>query len=193
MLQHIDWREDAVIVTFARHKGDQTGEGLGNEKHMYANPNNPQICPVLALAVLIFTKHRIGDALLSQLLEDHGSKKRFNKILNSVVKTIPDNVNLGASKKHIGSHSNRKGSSTFVLGLSSSISAVQVYLRAGWSLGNVQDRYIFAGAGGGQVVGRAVSGLNIHNNEFSVLAPHFTSEDNNILSNEVKWENILEG
>ena len=26
MLQHMDWREDALIVTFPKHKGDQTGE-----------------------------------------------------------------------------------------------------------------------------------------------------------------------
>jgi hypothetical protein len=37
------------------------------------------------------------------------------------------------------------------------MSAVAVYLRAGWSLGNVQDRYIFSGAGSDQVVGRAES------------------------------------
>jgi len=81
MLQHVDWREDSLLVTFARHKGDQTGEGLGNEKHVYANPMNPQVCPILALAVLIFTKHRNGGALLSQLFEGNGSEKRFTKIL----------------------------------------------------------------------------------------------------------------
>lgn len=58
MLQHIDWKNDSLTVTFAKHKGDQTGEGLGNEKHVYANPLNPTICPILALAVLVFTKHR---------------------------------------------------------------------------------------------------------------------------------------
>lgn len=46
------------------------------------------------------------------------------------------------------------------------ISAVQVYLRAGWSLGNVQDRYIFAGPGGDQLVGRAVCGLPIDGNVY---------------------------
>ena len=53
------------------------------------------------------------------------------------------------------------------------ISTVQVYLRAGWSLGNVQDRYIFAGPGGDQIVGRTVSGLPVTDRTFSILPPHF--------------------
>ena len=72
------------------------------------------------------------------------------------------------------------------------VTAVQVYLRAGWSLGNTQDRYIFAGPGGGQLVGRALCGLPINGKEFSVLPPHFTLEDMAVL-NEVVWSNILEG
>ena len=42
MLEHIDWANDAMVITFAKHKGDQTGEGLGNLKHVYANPLNPK-------------------------------------------------------------------------------------------------------------------------------------------------------
>lgn len=57
------------------------------------------------------------------------------------------------------------------------LSAVNVYLRAGWSLDNVQDRYIFAGAGGDQIVGRAASGLPITDLRFAVLPPHFSTED----------------
>ena len=62
------------------------------------------------------------------------------------------------------------------------ISAVNVYLRAGWSLGNVQDRYIFAGAGGDQIVGRAAAGLPITDMRFAVLAPHFSNEDLDMLN-----------
>lgn len=52
---------------------------------------------------------------------------------------------LGANKEDIGTHSRRKGSPTYVLGMIEGPNPVQVYLRSGWSLGNVQDRYIFAG------------------------------------------------
>lgn len=72
------------------------------------------------------------------------------------------------------------------------VSAPQLYLRAGWSLGNVQDRYLFAGAGGDQIVGRIVSGLPLTGESFSVLPPHFSPESLEVLR-EVGWVNILEG
>jgi hypothetical protein len=43
----MDWGGDCVKIKIAKHKGDQTGEGIGNEKHVYANPYNPAICPIL--------------------------------------------------------------------------------------------------------------------------------------------------
>jgi hypothetical protein len=72
------------------------------------------------------------------------------------------------------------------------LSAVQAYLRAGWSLGNVQDRYIFGGAGGDQLVGRAVSGLPINSLEFATLPPHFCRKDLEKL-NSIGWNNICPG
>jgi len=50
-----------------------------------------------------------------------------------------------------------------------------VYLRAGWSLGNVPDRYIFSGCGSDQLVGRFVAMLPQHDVKFASLPPHFTS------------------
>ena len=61
-----------------------------------------------------------------------------------ILSIIPDGVSLGANEKDFGTHSNRKGGSLYVLNWNE-VSAV---LRAGWTIGNVQDRYIFAGSGG---------------------------------------------
>lgn len=47
-------------------------------------------------------------------------------------------------------------------------------MRAGWSLGNVQDRYLFAGAGGDQLTGRVLSGLPFNEPSFASLPPHFS-------------------
>lgn len=65
--------------------------------------------------------------------------------------------------------------------MSTLVNAVQVYLRAGWSLGNVKDRYIFAGPGGDQVVGRAVAGLPTTTTDFALLPPRFLREDLDII------------
>jgi hypothetical protein len=189
MLQHFDWRNDCLLIRFAKTKSDSTGEGISNEKHVYANPLTPSICPVLALAVFVWSTPRaVGDMKLFCGLSQ---EDRFTKILHKVLKQIPGATNLGASIKDLGCHSNRKGSTSFALNIHW-ISAVQVYLRAGWSLGNVQDRYIFAGAGGDQVVGRAVSGLPCNSEYFAALPPHFSSEDL-ILLDHVGWERILPG
>lgn len=190
MLEHMDWCNDAMVITFAKHKGEQTGEGLGNLKHVYGNPLNPKVCPILSLAVMMFSTHRPVSARTHQLFEGMHSDDRFVKILQIIINSLPEDV-LGACRKDIGIHSNRKGSVSFVLAFCY-VTAVQVYLRAGWSLGNTQDRYVFAGPGGDQLVGRAVSGLPINDKAFATLPPHFATSYLNELS-EIGWNNILEG
>lgn len=191
MFQHISWKDDSLLITFAKSKCDQTGEGLSNDKHIYANPLNPKVCPILALSVLVFTTYRNSDISQHKLFGGKDPEKRFCKILKQMLDMIPDQNNLGAPRKDLGSHSQRKGSATYALGFSI-LSAVQVYLRAGWSLGNVQDRYIFGGAGGDQIVGRAVCGLPVSSIDFSILPPHFSEEDLSLL-NKIGWPNIIPG
>ena len=107
------------------------------------------------------------------------------------IRDLNPNIDLGAVIEDWGTHSNRKGVASYLLSMLF-LSAVNVYLRAGWSLGNVQDRYIFAGAGGDQIVGRAASGLPITDLRFAVLPPHFSNEDLEIL-NAIGWDSILPG
>jgi hypothetical protein len=54
MFNHLSWEEDALVVAFPSHKGDQEGRN-SLPKHVYANPLNPEVCPILALAIYIFT------------------------------------------------------------------------------------------------------------------------------------------
>lgn len=39
MLQHIDWVNDSLTIKLAKHKGDQSGEGLGNDMLLIINLN----------------------------------------------------------------------------------------------------------------------------------------------------------
>jgi hypothetical protein len=55
MLCHLDWDNDHLVVEEQGHKGDQSGT-MKYGKAVYANPLQPCICPVLALAVLCFSK-----------------------------------------------------------------------------------------------------------------------------------------
>jgi hypothetical protein len=54
MLGHIERREDCIVMQEQGHKGDQTGRKK-YWKHVYANPLQSEICPFLALAVLLFS------------------------------------------------------------------------------------------------------------------------------------------
>ena len=178
MLQHFNWVEDAMVVKVPQHKGDQTGESLSMDKHVYANPLEPKICTILSLAVFFFCRKRFkrnGQIKCKLFTDDR--KDRFGDLLEVILNDkslVPDNQDLGASKEDLGSHSNRKGAASYLCGLSVNLSAVNIFLRAGWSVGAVQDRYIFSGPGGDQIVGRANAGLDPNSRNFAVLPPHFT-------------------
>jgi hypothetical protein len=88
MLQHIDWCEDCLKIKLAKHKGDQTGEGLGNDKYIYANALNPSICSILALSVYIFTKYRGNNVKRQQLFDGEDSEGRFGKALQTILSLI---------------------------------------------------------------------------------------------------------
>jgi hypothetical protein len=52
MYDHISWSGDSMIIVFPTHKGDQEGRDAA-PKHVYGNPECPEICPLLAFALHI--------------------------------------------------------------------------------------------------------------------------------------------
>ena len=185
MMEHVGWEEDALLITTPKHKGDQEGVKCF-ARHLYANPITPEVCPVLALAILTFARPirhdpaSEGDAVPAsfRVFDGPNSTARFSDSLQRCIARLPDeNVALlGAEKKQLGTHSVRKGAASYCSGMINGPSTVQVFLRAGWSLGNVQDRYLFAGAGGDQLTGRVLPGLPFNQCSFASLPPHFTEE-----------------
>ena len=183
MMEHVSWEGDALLVSTPKHKGDQEGVKCF-ARHVYANPLSPVICPVLALAVLIFTRVLRYDPDAEpqslpnyRVFDGSSNDDRWSQLLGQVIGSLSeeDVRLLGAEKKQIGSHSVRKGGATYCAGMVNGPSSIQVFLRAGWSLGNVQDRYLFAGAGGDQLTGRALSGLPFTDSSFASLPPHFNA------------------
>jgi hypothetical protein len=193
MLQHLRWHNDALVCTLPKHKGDQVGDKIV-DRHVFANPLNPVVCPILSLGVLLLCKPFRVVGGQQQVFEGNRSECRFSEILRGVLDNLPEAnyLLLGANKDDIGTHSARKGSSTFVLGMIGGPTPVQVFLRAGWSLGNVKDRYLFSGEGGDQLSGRCVSGLPITDDAFATLPPHFS--ESVLLSIEAEsWSSIVPG
>ena len=101
------------------------------------------------------------------------TESKFSKWLDKILKglNVVQQAILGSDICDFGTHSNRKGVATYVSSCPAGPSMISIFLRAGWSLGSVQQRYIFAGAGADQLVGRCASGLPINDNEFATLPP----------------------
>ncbi|KAF0737562.1 hypothetical protein Ae201684_006717 [Aphanomyces euteiches] len=167
---HITWEGDAMVIKFGRMKNDQEGK-LCYPKHVFANPKQPAICAVLSLGVLVFTRgsHRSDSSTL--VFGAHAKEKFSAWVLRTCQQCENDIAALGISVTDVGTHSFRKGVSTALSSYPGGPQAVSVWLRAGWSLGNVQNRYIFAVPGGDQQCGRAAADMNT--TEFATLPPHF--------------------
>lgn len=193
MFDHIGWSGDALTVTFPAHKGDQENND-GAPKHCYANLQNPSICPILALAVFVFTMP-LRDGNQNRLLFSSvdRAENRFSKWLRAICGNFAaDLLTMGLVLVDIGSHSFRKGIATFLSGMPGGPSPISIYLRAGWSLGPVQARYILGGGGGDQLCGRAATGTSLNDAAFADLPPHFDLSKGAVLTT-AEWEDILPG
>ncbi|OWY99979.1 hypothetical protein PHMEG_00028928 [Phytophthora megakarya] len=160
MLQHMEWVDDCRVVEEQGHKGDQTGaEKFG--KHVYANPYQPSQCTILALAVHLFSCPERSISGKQQLFIGSDNKDRFGRMLRRVIKSLTKDelYELSCTPEDIGTHSLRKGSSSYALGQVNGPTPVSVYLRMGQSLGRLKDRYIHFGEGADQLCGRMVAGL----------------------------------
>ncbi|KAJ1382077.1 hypothetical protein B484DRAFT_316598, partial [Ochromonadaceae sp. CCMP2298] len=145
-----------LVIQEQGHKGDQTGSEK-YWKHVYANPHDPEVCPVLAMAVLIFAGPPRTTTGRQQLFLGSNSKDRFAKQLNQVIRGITEAQlqTLAQDRADIGPYSLRKGSASYCLGQTS-----------------VNDAYFFAGDGQDQLCGRMVCGLPFNDESFATCFPY---------------------
>jgi len=164
---HVEWRGDCLAVFLAKSKGDQTGEKSDHPWHVYSNPFEPELCPVLAMAKYLCSNPDIIQN--GALFPGNNQYDRFIKSFHHVINENVDEFKaLGIEPRDLGSHSCRKGAITLV---SSGCPVpppptASVCLRAGWSLGTVKDCYIFCEKAGNQFTGRSVSGISWLTKEF---------------------------
>jgi hypothetical protein len=110
MYDHIKWENDSLVIHVPVSKGDQDGAKT-SPKHVYANPTSPAICPILALAVYVFTiGFRRSGAKRTLFSEENKSESRFGGWLRSSLTGLSaDLVAMGTAIIEIGTHSIRKG------------------------------------------------------------------------------------
>jgi hypothetical protein len=150
---------DALQFTIPKQKNDQEGARVF-PKHVYANPFDPIVCPVLAVGIKLFCSVHIAGISPNTLNVFPGSheESRYSEWLQTLLQKLsPDEeMSLGAAFTEIGTHSFRKGVSSHLSSCPGGPSPISIYLRIGWNLGNVPHRYLFEGQGGDQFCGRMV-------------------------------------
>ncbi|KAH9112692.1 hypothetical protein AeMF1_013012 [Aphanomyces euteiches] len=154
---HVTWEGDAMVIRYGRMKNDQEGNNCTPHR-VYANPENPFICPVLSMAVLVFSRGANLNSSTTLLFGANAKEKFSSWLLKTATKFKDELLCLGVSVKEVGTHSFRKGVASELSNSHGGPTPVSVHLRAGWTLGPVQGRYIFSGSGGDQFVGRAAAG-----------------------------------
>ena len=97
----------------------------------------------------------------------------YDRFIKTFHRVIEDNIDdfkyLGVQEHTLGSHSCRKGGITLLsTGCTASPPMASICLRAGWSMGNVKDRYIHYEKAGDQYCGRCVTGISSMTKQFAI-------------------------
>ncbi|KAF1785347.1 hypothetical protein GQ600_24851 [Phytophthora cactorum] len=178
--KHLEGDEDSLAIWFGHMKNDQEGDRQLDPQHIFANPMEPDICPILSLAIYSAV---VGLSKTSLLFPGQNQYDRYSRILKGVmdISSVAEEMDIaGRVPSDYGSHSARKGSSTYVSGCyTGGPSSASVCLRAGWNLPGVQDTYVRYEAAGDGVVGRFIAGLPYETPDFAILPPFFDSVDDN--------------
>ena len=125
MLSHISWVNDCLVITVCKHKGDTAGDSKHNMgKHVYANPGDPVVCPILWLAVYLCT-HEIWEAdgttggqfKNAPIFPGNHQGRRMGKRLSKLINDIMEDDTISPIAKALlvalGIHSFRKGMTVY--------------------------------------------------------------------------------
>ena len=158
--------------------GQQDGEHCGPAWHVYANPDEPQICPLLALARYLFVYPHVLTGNKA-LFEGSDQYNRYSKIFLTVIsENMHELGKLGVKEGDLGTHSSRKGVVTYVAsGCTVSPPIIAIFLRAGWVLGGVKDKYFKHEKAADQYVGRCAACLDQNDKRFAISNPFFDFDD----------------
>ena len=139
-LTHLQWRNDSLVFFFGKTKRNQTGDANHHPWHVYSNPFEPEICPVLALAKYFMCHPQLLQKPKCQLFPGGNQYSRFSSVLHKVLNKHADEfAALGVDPKSLGTHSIRKGAISLVsAGCTVSPPMAAICLWAAWT----KDWYI---------------------------------------------------
>jgi hypothetical protein len=121
---------DCFQVHFAHSKTDPTGDDWCYPRHIFSNPFDPLVCPVLSLA-MYFTSCFAGINITSEdfLFPGPKQEQRFAKLFHRIlIENETEVQSLGYSINQLGTHSIRKGASSYMTSLPGKYFFIYLYL-----------------------------------------------------------------
>ena len=132
---HMRWIQDALQIFFAHMKNDQTGDRPRDPRHVYSNPYNPYIDPILTLISYLIVTPPCDNS--TALFPGSDQYNRYSKYLHKLLKEKQDYIEkkYGIKISDIGGHSARKGASTYMTsGCVNGPMQQAVNIRCGWRM-----------------------------------------------------------
>lgn len=176
---HLNWDMDALFIAMVRHKADQGGERT-DPKHCYANPFDPSVCIVTALAVL-FAVFGAPKDRTEHIFEGTRQHDRFVEGIRAVLAANPDLKaecdRLNITAEDIASQSFRKGARSYVQGGVTNGPTTPSILLEG-----MDKKYVRYEGAADQFIGRILAMLDVGSPDFAVLFPHFDHVDAEVLA-----------
>ena len=129
---HITVDGDHLNIAINCHKGDQKGENSSTLKPVFGNPTNWKICPLDAIGIIILSMIFLGPQ--TDFFPQSCIEQLFNDWLKKTVES-EQNEDDNVLSSNIKTHSTRKGPPSYAVSFPGLVNVIQVWLRAGWSLG----------------------------------------------------------
>lgn len=171
-LQHLRPEEDSLGLCVPTNKTDKFGLRANMFWHIYANPEDVKQCALTALAAFLSLDELHPDSD-DRVFVGGSQADRFANDMEMALATEEATqlmLEMGRAPKSIAPHSSRKGAATYASAMGAPYTAVS--LRAGWSIGQIQQRYIGPGDAMDTFLGRILAGLDPNSPQFALLPPH---------------------
>jgi len=186
---HMSWLVfDAMHIRFRQTKSQQHGQARRYKRACYSNPFEWYIDLPLLLGLYLASDFNTVQRRGMRLFPG-GGKSQSARVTDHFKRLLREHedevIALGYDNIHeLGLHSIRKGVTTYLMSLPGGPSPAAICRRAGWSLGHVQDVYIFQTQEGDEFVGRCASMLNMMNGDFASSPAFFRDTLDSDFANE---------
>ena len=172
--QWMSWTDDCLLVKIPTTKSDQAG-AMSYFKRIYANALNPYVCPILALAIEVFSRNgsetdpdRVFPGSIPHQNHISGFKSFLRKVFGA--------TGLGFDTSRITGHSPKRSAIMSI----SDCEVIQWHsaeLRADHKCGITSNYQTSPAPQQDGVMGRILSCLPFGEREFNIAPPHFDAKD----------------